>query len=184
MTYHRVQKALHWLVALCVLGLIPIGMIIEGYDPKVVEQVDATLGKGGFNTIYDLHKSVGITVLGLMILRVIARVTLGKPDYDPPLTPFESAASRIVHGLLYVLLILTPIVGWIGVSAYPAPAPFFFLFDVALPVGADRPLSEFLLQDVHGPAAMMILFLSLAHIAAAFKHWLINRDGVMRRMTG
>ncbi len=184
MTYHPIRRWLHWIVALLVIGLVPAGLVIAGYDPAMVKKVDGLLGKGGFDLIYALHKSAGLTVLGLMILRVVARATYPAPDYHPPLTPFERRASTAVHLLLYALLIVTPIIGWIGVSAYPAPAPFWFLFDAKLPIPANRALSETLLQDVHGPLGLLIGVLALVHIAAAFKHLLVNRDGVMRRMLG
>ena len=73
-------------------------------------------------------------------------------------------------------------VGWIGVSLYPAPVPVWGLFDAALPVAPDRAVSEFLLGGVHGPLGLLIGFLDVAHIAAALKHGLVDRDGVLGRM--
>jgi cytochrome b561 len=165
-----------------VIATVPIGMIIEGYDPAVVKQVGATLGEGGFNTLYDLHKSIGITVLGLMIVRLVARATYGAPPYAEPLTAAERIGSHIVHGLLYVVLFATPIVGWIGVSLYTAPAPWFWLVDLRLPLEKNREVSEFLLLSVHGPLAMLLVLLVIGHVSAAFKHLLVNRDGVFYRM--
>ena len=182
--YHWALKLIHWTVAILVIGLVPVGLIIEGYRQEMVDQVNATLGPGGFNLIYDLHKSAGLTVLGLMILRVVVRAVHGAPEHVPPLKPWERVASRLVHWLLYGLLIVTPIVGWLGVSTFPAPAPFRFLFDAKLPVEANRAVSDFLLKNVHGPLAITIAILALVHMAAAFKHWLVNRDRVMQRMTG
>lgn len=183
-TYTPLQKTLHWLVALLVLAQIPGGLLIEGYEQPTVEAVNAALGENAFNTIYDLHKSVGLTILGLMILRVGARATRGKPPYLHPLPAWMRLASGAVHASLYVLLIVTPIIGWIGVSAYPAPVPFFFLFDLQLPVAEDRPLSEWLLGSVHGPLGLLIGILAVIHILAALQHRLIRRDEVLSRMTG
>ncbi|MEO1687923.1 MAG: cytochrome b, partial [Pseudomonadota bacterium] len=166
----------------CVLALIPLGLIIEGYERETVAAVDAALGKGAFNTLYDLHKSLGLTVLALMIVRVISRATRPAPAYAPPLRPFERTVSGLVHLGLYALLFLVPIVGWIGVSAYPAPVPVFFLFNAKLPMEADRALSERLLHDVHGPLAILLLILALAHVGAALKHRFVDRDGVWERM--
>lgn len=182
MTHHWALKTIHWLVALLVVGLIPVGLLIEGYEQPTVERVNAALGPGAFDTIYDLHKSAGLTVLGLMILRVAVRASVGAPDHRPPLKAWERVGSRIVHAALYALLIATPIVGWLGVSLYPAPAPWFFLVDLRLPVEADRALSETLL-GVHGPLAITVGILAAAHVLAALKHWLVNRDRVMQRMT-
>lgn len=183
MSYHWTQKVIHWAVFACLLALVPAGLLIEGYQREVVERVDGALGKGAFNVVYDLHKSLGLTVLGLMILRVAARAAHGAPPYARPLKAWERVASGGVHLLLYALLIAAPIAGWVGVSAFPAPVPFFFIADLALPVAENRAYSEWLLQDVHGPLAIMAALLACAHIAAAFKHRLIDRDGVFARMT-
>ncbi len=181
-SYRGLQKLIHWLVALLVIATVPIGLIIEGYDPEVVKRVDAALGENAFNRLYDLHKSIGLTILGLMIVRVVARATWGAPPYARPLTAFERVGSRIVHTLLYLVLLATPVVGWVGVSLYTAPAPWFWLVDLRLPLAKDRELSELLLLDVHGPLAFLLLLLVLAHVGAAFKHLLVNRDGVFFRM--
>ena len=182
--YPLIQRILHWLVALCLLALLPLGFYIEGYEPEAVEAANAALGPGGFDLLYALHKSFGLTVLGLMILRVVARATLGEPAYAQPLPRPLRLASHAVHMLLYALLIATPVVGWIGVSAYPAPADFWFVADLALPVGENRALSETLLHDVHAPLAILLMGLALAHVLAALKHRLVDRDEVMGRMIG
>jgi cytochrome b561 len=181
-SYRGLQKLIHWLVAALAITTIPIGMIIVGYRQEMVKAVDGALGEGGFNMIYDLHKSIGVTILALMIVRVALRALWGAPPYARPLSTFERIGSRIVHGTLYVLLLVTPVVGWLGVSTYTAPVPWFWLFDVRLPVEKDRALSDFLLQDVHRWLGLLVLLLVLAHVAAAFKHLLVNRDGVFWRM--
>ncbi len=180
--YHWTQRLIHWIVALCVLALVPVGLLIEGYQQERVEAVNAALGPGAFNIIYSLHKSVGLTVLGLMVLRVVARAVHGEPAYREPPSAATRVASGVVHAALYALLLLTPIVGWIGVSLYPAPAPFWFLFDARLPLQGDRELSDMLLGDVHGPLGILIGILAAAHVLAALKHRLVNRDEVWGRM--
>ena len=182
-SYAWPQRAIHWLVAACVICTVPLGWYIAGYEKAAVDAANEALGPGGFDMLYDLHKSIGLTILGLMILRVIFRATLGAPGYARPLSGFDRAASGAVHAALYLLLIVTPVVGWVGVSAYPAPAPFWFLADLRLPV-EDRGLSDTLLQDVHGPLAFLVVILAGVHILAALKHRLVNRDEVMGRMLG
>ena len=181
-TYSRAQQALHWLVALLLLAQIPVGFLIEGYETETVEAVNAALGNNAFNTLYDLHKSVGLTILGLMILRVVVRARRGAPPYGVPLPAWQRVVSGAVHAALYVLLIVTPIIGWLGVSLYTAPVPIYFLFDLRLPFEQNRELSEFLLQDVHGPLAILVTILALVHILAALQHRIIRKDEVLDRM--
>ena len=180
--YSALQRALHWLTALAILGVIPLGFYIEGYEAEAVEAANAALGPGGFDLLYALHKSLGLTILGLMILRIVARAGLGAPPHVPPLPRWQKIAAEAVHGLLYLVLLATPLVGWIGVSLYPAPADFWFLADLALPLTPDRETSEALLGDVHGPLAILALLLIAAHVLAALKHRLLDRDQVLSRM--
>ena len=180
--YAWIRRMLHWAVALFVLLQLPTGYVIAGYERDTVDAVDATFGKGAFDVLYDLHKSMGLTVLGLMVLRVVAKAAAPNPDYRPPIKAWERTASHAVHVALYGLLIVTPIVGWVGVSLYPAPAPFYFLVDLRLPIGEARSVSEFLLGDVHGPLGILIGILAAVHVLAALKHRLLNRDGVWERM--
>lgn len=181
MRYALSRRVLHWAVFALLVVQFPLGWIMAGYEPGTVAAVDGALGEGAFNTLYDLHKSIGLTILGLMILRVVARATRPAPPHAPPIKPWEARASLAVHLALYGLLIVTPIVGWIGVSLFPAPAPLFFLVDLRLPFAADRPLSESFLE-VHAPLAAMILILAAVHVLAALKHRFIDRDLVMDRM--
>lgn len=180
--YAWIRRMLHWAVAVFVLLQLPTGYVIAGYEKDTVEAVDATFGKGAFNVLYDLHKSMGLTVLGLMVLRVVAKAGAPNPEYRPPIKAWERTASHAVHVALYGLLIVTPIVGWVGVSLYPAPAPFYFLVDLRLPIGEARGPSEFLLGNVHAPLGILIGILAAVHILAALKHRLLNRDGVWERM--
>jgi len=180
LSYHWLQKLLHWLVALLVLYQIPVGIIIINFDNKPV--LDGMFGKGSFDTIYYLHKNFGLTLLMLMALRLLVRAFMGKPRYYPELTDFERVASTIVHWALYVLLIVTPIIGWIGISAFPALPDYFGLFKVP---GIWAPDREFSLQilGVHRILGLSIAALAILHILAALYHGLIKRDGVFSRMT-
>ncbi|MGM0586115.1 MAG: cytochrome b [Pseudomonadota bacterium] len=182
--YHWGLRLLHWCVAALVLLQIPAGLLIAGYEQDTVKTVDAALGEGAFNGIYDLHKSVGLTILALMILRVVVRASHGAPPYAEPLAPLRRVAAGSVHAALYVLLIVTPVIGWLGVSAYPAPVPVYFLFDAKLPVAADRAWSDALLGGAHGPLGLLIGVLVSVHVLAALHHRLVLRDGVLGRMTG
>lgn len=168
--YPSTSKWLHWLVAASVLVMIPIGIAM------------GRVGQGPLqNTLYDLHKSFGILILALMIARLINRIMVGAPAPAPGLARWQRAVSSATHGLLYVLLILQAIGGWIANSAYGAPTPFFGLFELPALVANDRPFAEQVFRN-HRVIGFVIAALAAMHIAAALHHFLFRRDRVLQRM--
>ena len=176
--YALVQRLLHWLIAVMVLALLGVGMIFSflGFDGT-----KETFGGDVTNGLYTLHKTFGIIVLALMILRLGLRLALGAPPYPQPLTGFERAASRMVHGLFYVALLAMPILGWLATAAGGYPVQFF---NMTLPglIGKDKALGETLFW-LHGLVGWLLLGLIVLHVSAAMMHWLVKRDGVMARMS-
>ncbi len=176
--YTLVQRLLHWLIALLVLGLLAVGMIFFFLD---FEGTKNTFGREVTDALYTYHKTFGILVLALMILRVALRVVLGAPPYAPPLPAFLRVASHAVHGFLYLALLAMPVVGWLATAAGGYPVQFF---DWTLPglVAKDKALAETLFW-LHGALGWVIIGLLVVHIGAALMHWLVKRDGVMARMS-
>ena len=175
--YPAIQRLIHWVVGLIVIGVLCGGLIIYTLGYKGV--VD-TFGQDMTNMIYKYHKTFGIVALALMIVRVIVKIRMGKPDYATPLTTFEKAASGSVHGLLYVCLIAMPILGWLatGASGYPVE---FFNWTLPPLIGKDKELGETLYM-LHGYVGFAILFLLFMHIGAALMHGIVKKDGVLQRM--
>jgi cytochrome b561 len=169
--YSAFAKLLHWLVAACVIFTIPIGIAIVNLD----------LATPLRNDLYSLHKAVGVLILALMAMRIGYRLTAGAPPASGALTPTQYVVSRIVHVTLYVLLIAMPILGWAGTSAFPAPVPFFGLFEMPALIGPDRELSKQLLA-IHGYMGFFLTGVALLHIGAGLYHGLVRRDGVLSRM--
>jgi cytochrome b561 len=170
--------ALHWLVAALVIGMIPAGLIFTDFDNKPA--IEAAFGPGAFDWIYNLHKAFGLTVLMLVLLRLAARAVWPDPAYATPLTPLEARVSKIAHRALYVLLVITPVLGWAAVSAYPAPLPVFGLFEAPRIASENRAWAETLLE-LHGICALALGALAAVHLAAAILH-ARRGDGVMARM--
>ena len=175
--YTLLQRMLHWLIALIVFGLLAAGFTFWalGYDGTV-----GLFGEQLTGELYKYHKSFGVVLLGLMILRVVLRRASPPPPYDPPLTGVERVVSGGTHLLLYVLLIGMPIGGALATAAGGYPVQFF---DWELPalIGKNEALSEQLFL-VHGIAGLVLSALVLLHIGAAIKH-LKRKDGVMRRIS-
>jgi cytochrome b561 len=173
--YALLQKWLHWLVAFAVFGLVPVGVVMAN-------RAEAKLFDDLTNNLYSGHKLMGFVVLWLMVARILAKRRLGAPAPLATLTRFERIASTAVHHGLYAMLVITPLVGWAGVSAYPA-REVFGLF--SLPPIA--PVSEALaavLFKLHKACAFLTILLVLAHLGGALMHGLIKQDGVLNRMIG
>jgi cytochrome b561 len=176
--YTLIQRLLHWIIAVLVLVLLAAGLTIGtlGYEGLV-----EAYGQDMTNTIYTYHKTLGVLVLALVVLRLALRLTLGKPSYASPLAPWQHTLSSIVHWLFYGLLIAMPVLGWLATAAGGYPVQFF---DWNLPglIGKDKALSEALFEW-HGLLGLVLLGLIVLHVAAALTHWLKWNDGVMERMT-
>jgi cytochrome b561 len=171
--YSGTQKLLHWLIALMVLIMLPVGVYM-------VYRGGATNFDAMTNTLYTAHKSFGFLILLLVIWRVVLRVTRGAPAPVSTLTPIEVFASETVHKLIYVLIVLVPLFGWAYVSAFPATGVFFGLnLPSILPV--NKGLAE-TFGMLHKFSAYALAGLLMMHMGAAMMHFLIKKDGVMNRM--
>ena len=120
--YPLIHRILHWAVALIVLWQVMVGLVFLGLS---FDETVATFGKAATDFLYLYHKSFGIVLLILMLIRLGLRLANGKPPYRPPLAPFERRLSRAVHALLYVALIVQPLLGLAATSAGGFPIEFF-----------------------------------------------------------
>jgi cytochrome b561 len=168
--YPSTSKWLHWLVAASVLTTIPIGIAM------------GRVAKGPLqDTLYTLHKSIGILILALMVARLINRIVVGAPAPAPGLARWQRVVSSATHGLLYVLLVLQAFGGWLANSAYGAPTPFFGLFELPALRGKDPAFAEQVFSN-HRIFGFVIAGLAAMHIAAALQHYIIKQDRVLQRM--
>ncbi|MEQ8395138.1 cytochrome b [Thalassobaculum sp.] len=171
------QRVLHWVVAGLVLATLAGGLVIGrlGFD-----RVTALLGGSGRDVLYEYHKTFGLIVLGLMLIRLFVRIDRGRPAYNPPIKPWQQAVSQTVHYLFYVLLLAMPVLGWLAtdMSDYPVE---FFAWDVPQVVPKSEAIGA-LLYDWHRYVGWTIALLIVLHVGAGLMHWLILRDGVMGRI--
>jgi len=169
-SYSGFAKLLHWVIAVMILGMIPVGIIMHNLEPSALQ-----------NQLYNLHRSFGVVVLALMLIRVVYRFAHGVPAPEPSLPPFQRVVSNLVHLALYALVISQAFVGWIATSAFGAPISVFGLFVMPDLVAKDQALAGPLF-DAHYVMGLMIAGLLVLHIGAALFHYFVRRDGVMRRM--
>ena len=176
--YDRVAIALHWTIALAILGLLVLGTVMVRIAP----------GSSLKFELYQLHKSVGFTVLVLSIVRLLWRLTHPAPPLPATLKPWEAVLARVTHIGFYVLMLAVPLSGWMMVSAsvWNFPTVIFGTFTLPhLPVLstlAEKKPVEDALKEVHEWLAIGMFALFLLHVAGALKHQLILRDGTLARM--
>jgi len=175
--YSNVAIALHWLMALGFLALIVIGLSMThlGLAPMTKFK------------LYQLHKSIGVTIMLLALCRIAWRLT-HRPPALPDMPPLERFAAEAAHVLLYVLMLALPLTGWALVSASPFNLPTV-LFGVIpwphLPFLADledKASAEAILKFIHDKLAWAVIALIAVHAGAALRHHIILRDDVLARM--
>lgn len=163
-------KWLHWLVAAIVLLLLAFSFFLQDLAKPI--QPNA----------YMIHKSLGLTVLVLMVLRIIWITYKGRPELPRSVPRWEVIFSRAIQHCLYLFLILMPICGWITSVASNRIPRYFNLFNVPIPgLLPNKSVAEFF--DVsHKTIAWILIILIFLHIAGALKHFLWDKDQVLERM--
>ncbi len=160
---------LHWLTLALIVAAVVIANILQ----------DMTLSPQKLK-LYSWHKWIGITVLFLLPLRLLLRF-LDPLDHRAGLTALEVKASAAVHGLLYLLLAVVPLLGWLHSSAAGFPVVWFGVLPLPDMVGKDKALAE-VFKELHGGSVYLLLMLVVLHAAAALYHHHLRRDGVLARM--
>lgn len=172
--YSGLARFFHWLSALIVLTMIGIGllMVYRGKDLGLWDKLT--------NNLYLTHKTLGLALLALIVLRLLYRMLHGAPEDEPTLNFFQRFMSHSTHWALYGLLIGLPLVGWYGISLFPALNTFGGLKIPAL-VAPDQGLSK----QVFWFLAMMayaLMALIAMHVGASLYHHIVRGDNVLRRM--
>ncbi len=174
LVYRPMARAFHWITVGLVLALMILGqaMTYRGNTLKVWD--------GLTNGLYSTHKLLGFALLLIVIARLLYRLTQGSPADEPTLEPWQKLASHVTHWSLYGLLLLVPIMGWRGVSQYPA-LEIFGLFKLPAIAAADQAASAstFFWHQILG---RLMALLIVAHVGASIFHHFVRKDGVLRRM--
>jgi cytochrome b561 len=174
--YPLIWRLLHWVIAIMVLAMLPIGF-------WMADRGEAGLWGALTGTLYASHKTVGFLVLWLMVVRLVFRLTITPPSYPPQMPAFIRRLAHSTHHLMYVLLFAIALLGWAGVTAFPALSIAGGWSLPSMPfIPESRTLSK-LLFTIHGWLAIVLSILVVVHIAGALKHKFIDKDGVFDRMS-
>lgn len=171
--YDRWHRALHWTMAAMILVAIVLG-VIAAYFPA---------GQQPRQGLLEIHKSLGLTVLVLAVLRIAYRFICGEPPYREKLGQLTHLASRAAHLALYALMLLMPFTGYMYSAAGGYSLPWFGLFQWLRLLPRDTQLAH-AGQWLHDRLAWVIAAIVVLHIAAVIWHHLILRDSVLDRMRG
>lgn len=169
--YRVPARVIHWVTALLVLGLLPVGafMVRDGLDRSLQ------------NVLFIAHKNIGVVVLILIIVRIAYRM-LRPPVLDPvPLPRLQELAAHFTHIALYAMLLIMPLAGYVRVRAGGFPIEALDALGIPSFVPRSEELAEFA-KAVHYYGAYAIAALVLMHIGAAAYHGVVRNDGIFTRM--
>lgn len=169
MRYTGLAIVLHWLVAVLIFVNFPLGALLEDmkFSPQKLE-------------LMSYHKWIGISVLLLMTIRIIWRIT-HRPPTLPSMPSWQLNMARFVHFSLYLILILIPLTGWMLSSAKGIPVVYFSWWELPDLVAKNKQLAE-TLAELHEGLNQALLLLLILHIGAVIKHMVLNKDGLLFRM--
>ncbi len=172
--YGGMAIALHWLLAIGIVGTFAVGIYM--YElPMSPQRLK----------LYSWHKWAGVCILLLSVWRLVWRLTHRPPPLSAAMQAampaWQRAAHHGVHHAMYLLFFAVPLVGWAYSSAAGFPVVLFGLWQLPDFVPVDKALAE-LIKPWHEITAMALMALVLMHVGAALKHHWIDRDGLLQRM--
>ncbi len=172
------SKLFHWVMAVLVIGLLAMGQYISHFVDDIYRAFDLT----------QIHKSFGFVAFCLVALRLVWRWYAGAPTLPPEVPRWQVRASQVSHVLLYVLMVVMPVSGWLYASAsinqdlYQIPNQVFGLFALPDPFVPGEKALEMRFRTVHDVGGKLLAALVLVHLAAALKHHFVDRNHILRRM--
>lgn len=169
--YGAITRLLHWVVALLIIGLIWLGwwMVDLGYYDR------------WYNRSLELHKSLGMAVLAIAVVKIAWVIYDGKPGFPASIRPLERAAATATHHLFYLLMLLIPATGYVISTSAGDGISVFGLFEIPPVIPVSERLRDAAIE-LHLWLAYGTGALAAGHALAALKHQFIDRDGTLRRM--
>lgn len=166
--YTSVARALHWIIAVLIVANLVFGFAHDALPKDWA--------------VMPVHKSIGLTVLALTLVRIGWRIGHPSPRLPAAMPAWEKGAAHATHALFYAFMILVPLSGWIMSSAGTRPLNWFFLFDVPKFAVTQGDAIVGLSGEGHEIMGFAWAALILVHIGAALRHHLLLKDDVLRRM--
>ena len=164
--YHITQKIMHWFMALIIISLLIMGYIMQDL-PREIKY-----------SIYGIHKSFGVLILGLIIFRIYLRLKYQAPPLSKKISKYTHIISNISHKSLYILMIIMPISGYIMSNAKGHVVKFF---NIQLPfITKKNQLIGDIAHDAHSVIAIILITIIILHILGTIKHQLSDKNFIKR----
>lgn len=189
--YTKTAKILHWVIALAIFGMFALGWYMSELPKEGPKQMAYDLFDWGIYTwtlneeasprtfYFNLHKSIGVTIFALVLVRIFWRLTHKAPAMLASYKAWETKLASGVHRLLYVLMVALPLSGLVMAVASKYGVKWFGLEFIG---GLDNtPLRE-AFKEVHEIIGVVILLIIIVHILGALKHKFIDKDETLDRM--
>ena len=174
--YTLVAILLHWISALLIVFMLVLGPFMKRFDIELLWRFE----------LYQLHKSIGISLFLLTLFRLGWRLSHRPPEYEIVLPQWAKTGAAIVHWTLYALLLIIPVSGWALVSTaeFNVPTIFFGMLEIPHMTYLHQNAESFrsLTHLMHTSLTIILGLLVIGHIAAAFVHSMVFRDKTVERM--
>jgi len=190
--YTKPAVILHWLIALAVIAMFALGWYMTELPKEAAKQTAFDLFDLGVytwhlaeeasprNFYFNLHKSIGVTLLALIALRVLWRVSHRPPALLTSYKAWEKKLATGMHHLLYLLMVAMPVSGLIMAMSGKYGVKWFGIDIIA---GLDNSTLRDIFKEAHEIIGVIFLSAIILHIVGALKHKWIDKDGTMKRMS-
>ena len=176
--YGWVSKTFHWLTALLIVTVIPLGVVAGRWPYETSQELTQKL------LLFSIHKTVGVTIFFVALARILWGLTQTRPGLLNADKRGEAVLATLVHWLLYISLVVVPLTGWITHAASEGYAPIWWTFGQNLPLVPKSKVIADIFGTFHVGFEKILLVALLLHIAGALKHHFWDKDATLRRMLG
>ena len=190
-SYTKTAKVLHWLIAIGIFGMFALGWFMSELPKEAPKQMAYDLFNLGVYTwnlseeisprtfYFNLHKSIGVTIFALILIRILWRITHRPPALLASYKAWESKLASGAHHLLYLLMVALPVSGVIMATYSKYGIKWF---GIPFIKGLDNNPMRELFKEVHEIIGLIILLVIIVHIIGALKHKFIDKDDTLKRM--
>ncbi len=182
--FDAVTRALHWLTALLILTLIPLGLVVSDLAGAIADPATTSSATdiARATWLFSLHKTLGVATFAVALLRIAWALGHTRPGLSHAGRGAEVFLTDTVYWLLYGSLVLVPLSGWLRHAATPGLAPIWGPLGQSLPLVVPDPGLAALFSGLHLVFGRVLIAALALHLAGVAKHQLIDRDATLRRM--